>query len=293
MYKFTGIVAVLLLLVGVSDAVDAAAMVDDDGHTVLLPGPAARIVSLSPGATAMLFAAGAGAQIVGTAAFSDEPAAARAIARIGDSQGYDLERIVALRPDVIVAWGSGTNATALQRLSSTGIPVYSHHVARLADIPGALQRLGQLAGTQSIAAATSADFAARLAALRVRYATATRRSVLLQVWDQPVYTVGGTQLLSDAISYCGYRNAYADLKDAGPAVSVESVLARNPTVIIAIAPDAMQADEWLQRWRAMSALNAVRSRRLLAVVDQRFSRLGPSVVDATEALCTRLQNPGK
>ena len=269
-------------------AAQPASFVDDDGQTIRLAEPARRIVSLSPGATAMLFAVGAGSHVVGTASFSDEPEAARLVPRVGDSAGYDLERIVALRPDLIVAWGTGTNAAALEQLRRSAIPIYSHHVAKLSDIPDAMRRLGQIAGTPVSASIAADTLATRINALRTAPFAGAPRTVLIQVWDRPVYTVGGTQLLSDAVGYCGYRNAYADLKDAAPAVTIESVLARNPAVIIAVAPDAKQANEWLARWRQLSTLRAVRERRLLALTDQRFSRLGPAVVEASEQLCRQL-----
>jgi iron complex transport system substrate-binding protein len=297
MYRFL-VLAGLTLLGAASRA--AAPLVDDDGQAIALKAPAQRIVSLSPGATAMLFAAGASSHLVGTADFSDEPAAARAIPRIGDSQGYDLERILALRPDIVVVWSGGTNASLLERLQRVGLPVYRHRVARLADLPGAVQRLGRLAGTSQIADAAAAELEARILALRANASSAaarsagdgkraTSRTVLIQIWDRPVYTVGGTQLLSDAVEQCGYRNVFDDLRDPGPAVSVEAVLTRDPAVILAVAPDERQAEVWLQQWRNMPALRAVRDKHLLTLSDQRFSRLGPAVIDATEALCARLK----
>ncbi len=262
---------------------------DDDGRPVRLAVPATRIVSLSPGATAMLFAAGAGDRVVGTASYSDEPDAARAIPRIGDSQGYDLERILALRPQVIIAWGTGTNAAVLQQLRRSGIPVYSHHVARLADIPASIERLGLLAGTAARARTAAAAMATRIAALDATRTAVAGHTVLVQIWDRPVYTVGGTQLLSDAIERCGLRNSYGELRDASPAVTVESVLARDPWLIVAVAPSEQLAAEWLNRWRTMHTLQAVRQEHLLPLSDQRFSRLGPAAIDATEALCARVR----
>jgi iron complex transport system substrate-binding protein len=271
-------------------------IVDDDGRLITLVAPAQRIVSLSPGATAMLFAAGASTHIVGTAQFSDEPEGARLIPRIGDSQGFDLERILALRPDVVVIWSGSTNAAEIERLEAVGLKIYRHRVTRLADVPAAVKRLGQLAGTQTVADAAASDLAARTMALRAASADTTgadtasaARTVLIQVWDRPVYTVGGRQMLSDAVEHCGYRNVFGDLPDAGPAVSVEAVLTRNPAVILAVAPDEKQANAWLQRWSDMPALRAVREARLMTLSDQRFSRLGPAVIDATEALCARLR----
>jgi iron complex transport system substrate-binding protein len=266
----------------------AIRLADDDGRVLELPGPAARIVSLSPGATAMLFAAGAGDRVVATPSFSDEPAEASRIPRIGDAQNFDVERILALRPDVVVAWTGGTSPLALQRLERLGMLVYRHHVTRLDDLPASLRRLGRLAGTSGTSDPAADALAARIGALRVVPAAAQRRRVLIQVWDRPVYTVGRAQLLSDVIEACGYRNAFDDLSAPGPAVSVESVLARDPDVILALAPDAAMARSWLEGWRAFPALRAVRSRRLLIDTDPRLSLLGPGTVSAAEALCLKL-----
>ena len=266
---------------------------DDAGQVLELAAPAQRIVSLAPGATAMLFAAGAGARVVGTANYSDEPAAARALARIGDAQGFDLERIVALRPDVVVAWGGGTNAASIELLRRRGLRVYRHEVSTLADMPRAIRKLGRLAGTEAYAQASAAALEQRIAALGAGVAGladgARVPSVLLQVWDKPVYTVGGRQLLSDVLMRCGFRNAFGELAAAGPALAVEAVIARDPDVIVALAPSMATGQAWLDGWRAYPALRAVRARRLLVLVDQRFSRLGPAAVDAAAALGTALR----
>jgi iron complex transport system substrate-binding protein len=284
--------AVLVSSAVVGHRAGAGALVieDDEHHRFELAGPARRIVSLAPGATAMLFAAGAGAQVVGTSEYSDEPAAASRLPRIGDSQAVDLERVLALRPDVVVVWSGGTAPALIQRLERQGLRVYRHRLARLDEIAPSLERLGLLAGTQAQAQRAAAAATARLEALRARYrGDATRtRTILLQVWDQPLYTVGGGQLLSDVVATCGYRNLYADLPDPGPAVAVESVLARNPDLILALAGDPASAAAWAQRWQAFPVLAAVRAGHVLAWSDPRLSRLGPAMLDATEALCLAL-----
>jgi iron complex transport system substrate-binding protein len=261
---------------------------DDEGRLLTLSAPPQRIVSLSPGATAMLFAAGGGARVVGTPEFSEEPAAARAITRIGDSHGFDLERILALHPDIVVAWTGAFSAAQLLQFERAGLPVYRHRVARLDDLPVALRRLGALLDTAAVADAAADALQARIAALRAHYQRALAPRVLLQVWDRPVYTLGGEQLISDAVEACGYRNLYAELRAAAPAVSLESVAARDPEVIVALATDMHSAQDWLNQWRALPLLSAVTHGRLLAFVDARLSRLGPEAVSATEALCLQL-----
>jgi iron complex transport system substrate-binding protein len=264
-------------------------LVDDDQHTLVLPRPAQRLVSLSPGATEMLFAAGAGERVVGTSEYSDSPPAARAIARIGDSQSFDLERILGLHPDVVVVWDGGTSPAQIARLEHVGLAIYYQRLAHLDDIPASLARLGRLAGTEAQAQATAAALSQRIAALRREFARAPAASVLIQVWDRPIYTVGREQLMTDVIHVCGYRNLYEDLLDPAPAVALESVLARNPDIILALAPDRQAESDWLAGWKAYPSLKAVRNARVLGWTDRRLSGLGPGMVDAAEDLCRALR----
>jgi iron complex transport system substrate-binding protein len=261
---------------------------DDEGRVLQLAAPAQRIVSLSPGATALLFAAGAGGRVVGTAEYSVEPEAARAITRVGDAHGFDLERILALHPDVIVAWPQGSSQGTLAQLERLGLRVYHHRLQRLDELAPAIERLGRLADTSPAAGAAAGALRARIVALRVAHAQATPRSLLLQLWDEPVFTVGGAQVLSDVLAACGYRNAFADLTGASPVVSREAVVARDPDAILALTDSPQGGADWLAHWRALGALRAVRSGHLWAWGDPRLTRMGPQIVDAAEALCRAL-----
>ena len=273
-------------------AADAAAqgtrsVTDDSGRLVTVPAAPLRIVSLAPGATEMLFAAGAGSQVVATVAYSDVPAEARRVPRIGDAVAIDLERLVKLQPDVAVAWPSGGNPAQRAKIVRLGIAVYDQQTARLADLAPSIRRLGELAGTGEQAGSAARAIEARLAALRRMYGE--RRAgreprVLLEIWNRPIYTVGGRQLMSDALALCGARNVFADLTEPGPVVDIEAVIARDPDIIIAAGPPGESAG-WLADWQRFGTLTAVRNHRLLAFDDQALSRLGPSVLDATEALC--------
>ena len=246
-------------------------------------------MSLAPGATEMLFAAGAGDRIVATVEHSDEPPAARHIPRIGGAGAIDVERVVALRPDLAVVWPGGNNPAQIAQLERLGIPIYRNQVDTLEALPDSLRRLGRLAGTQDVAEAAAREIEARLERLENRHGSAERPSVLLQVWNRPLYTVGGRHLMSDALRLCGARNVFGDLREPGPAVQIEAVIARDPDMIIAIgAPEA--AREWLAEWRRFGKLRAVRTGRLLEFTDRRLSRLGPSAVEATEALCALIDS---
>ena len=270
-------------------ATQARTVTDDLLHPLVVPEAPLRIVSLAPGATEMLFAAGAGGEVIATVEYSDEPPAAREVTRIGDVAAVDMERLVALHPDVVVLWAAGGNPAQRAKIAALHIPIYEQQVVRLADIPAAVRRLGVLAGTSVAAERAAQAMEARLAALTAAYGTHAghRPSVLLQVWNRPIYTVGGHHLMSDALALCGARNVFADLSEAGPIVDIESVIARDPDIIIAAAP-AGEGAAWVADWKQLRSLSAVRGHRVVAFEDQALSRLGPSVIGATEALCRTL-----
>ena len=270
------------------------AFIDDTGQRVNLPHAPRRIISLAPGATEMLFAAGLGARMVATVEYSDEPPAAKLVPRIGDVTAVDIERLVAMHPDLVLVWPGGGNPAQIERIVQLGIPVYRQQVNRLADLPASLRRLGALASDKSIADRAAHDLEESLARLGREYGGGRHPTVLLEVWNRPIYTVGGTHLMSDGLTLCGVRNVFADLKELGPVVSTEAVIARNPDIIVAAAPPGEGAS-WLNEWKRLGSLNAVRHGRLISFEDQRLSRLGPSVVSATEGLCKALaaaEGPG-
>jgi iron complex transport system substrate-binding protein len=266
-------------------------VVDDAGRSVTLARVPQRIVSTAPGATEMLFAAGAGSRVIATVEYSDEPAAAKNVPRIGDSNAVDMERVVALRPDVVVVWEGGNNVAQINRLENLKVPVYRHKVEKLHDIPMSLRRLGTLTGTGAAAESAARDVEMRLAALEKRYGhAADPPTVLLEVWNRPIYTVGGSQMMTDSLRLCGARNVFADLKEQGPSVDTEAVIARDPQIIVAVAPPGV-SQEWLGAWKRFATLRAVRDNRLVPFEDQRLSRLGPSAVGGTEALCEAIHRP--
>jgi iron complex transport system substrate-binding protein len=295
----------------------ATTVTDDTGQRVTLPNLPQRIISLAPSATEMLFAAGAGNRLIATVDFSDEPAAAKRVPRIGDVTAIDMERLVALHPDLVVAWPGGGNPAQIEKIARLGIPIYRQQVNRLADLPDSLRRLGALTSDESTAEQAARALSAELARITREYgggrrvagvpaagaaadatvagmpttAAAAPPTVLLEVWNRPIYTVGGGHLMSDALTSCGVRNVFGDLKELGPVISTEAVIARNPDIIVASAPPGEGAS-WLAEWKRFGSLNAVRTGRLVAFEDQRLNRLGPSVVLATQALCKALAGAG-
>jgi iron complex transport system substrate-binding protein len=263
-------------------------VVDDTGHRVTVRYPPRRIVSLAPGATEMLFAAGAGDRVVATDDASDLPAAARRLPKLGDLAAVDMERLIAAQPDVVVVWPYGTGPAQIALLARLHVPVYREEPTTLEDIPASIRRIGALAGTQAAAARVADALRAKLATLASRYGQAAHPpTALLEVWNRPLYTVGGREVMSDALRICGARNVFEDLPEAAPAVSVEAVIGRDPDIIIAAAPPGKGA-AWLAWWRRFPMLRAVRDGRLIDFEDQRLSGLGPGSIDATAKLCARI-----
>ncbi len=265
----------------------AAAAAEANGTSVALAQPARRIVSLAPHLTELLYAAGAGDRVVGAVSYSDFPPAARSLPQVGDYGSVDLERIVALKPDLIVAWRSGNSSAQLKALERLGFPVFRSEQRALEDIPRTLEQLGELAGSAEVAKAAATTWRRRLARLRQRYAQATPLSVFYEVWHQPLMTVNGKHLISAAIDLCGGRNVFATLPALAPQISVEAVLAADPQVIVASGMDSARP-EWLDEWRVWPQLDAVRHDHLYFVPPDLLQRPGPRFIDGAEQLCQAL-----
>jgi iron complex transport system substrate-binding protein len=275
-----------LALLGTASAAEIR-VIDDAGRSVVLSHPAQRIISLAPHMTELLFAAGAGARVVGAVEYSNYPPEARSIARIGDSAQLDLERIVALKPDLVVVWQNGNAQRQLEKLLNLGIPAFYNEPRRLADIARAIEQLGRLAGTEAVAQPAAQAFLARTAALRRRYAGRDPVTLFYQIWDQPLMTVNGEHLISDVIGMCGGRNVFAGMGALTPEISTESVLAADPEAIGGVSAEAGQAQN-LDAWKQWPRLTAVARGNLFVIDADIISRNTPRILDGAEQLCEQL-----
>lgn len=274
------------LLVGAATAAGAPVSVRDDvGRSVVLAEPARRIVSLAPHATELLFAAGAGDRVVGAVEYSDYPDAAKAVPRVGGYEGLDLEAVIALAPDLVVAWTTGNPAAQVQRLRDLGLVVFESEPRRISDIPDSLERLGRLAGTGAFAAQAAHAFRERYARLQRTYAGRAPVRVFYQIWDRPLMTVNGTHLISDVMRVCGARNVFAELPVLAGKVSPEAVIAADPEVIIASGMGARRP-EWLAKWRRWPRLAAVQRDNLFSIPPELIQRHTPRLLRGAEQLCT-------
>ena len=246
-----------------------------------------RIVSLAPHLTEQLFAAGAGHLVVGAVDYSDYPPEARSLPSLGQSGRVDLEALLALRPDVVVAWQSGNAPGQLARIEALGIPVHRSEPRRLEEIADEVEALGRLAGTQATAEAAAERFREELRRLRSRYRGRATLEVFYQIWDRPLMTVNGQHLISDALRLCGARNLFADLPDLVPRVSVEAVLAADPQAIVIGVPE-VQGPDWRRTWLAYEGLRAVRDDAVITMDPDLLHRSTLRTLQGVAALCTRL-----
>jgi iron complex transport system substrate-binding protein len=278
------VLAVLLATVAVAQA--AISVTDDTGATLALAAPAQRIVSLAPHATELLYAAGAGDRIVGVLSTSDWPPEAASKPKVGDVHQLDMERIVALAPDLVVTWPYLAPAQVAV-LRARGVSVFTTDPTTIAGIADDLERLGALTGTQRVAHDHAQAFRAQLAHLAGGRTGKRSVRVFYEIWNEPLYTIGGKHLISEAIRVCGGENVFASLSFPAPGVGVEAVLAAKPDAIIA-GTDGGVRPAWLDAWKRWSTLPAVARGNLYTVDANLLHRPGPRFLDGVEALCVVL-----
>jgi iron complex transport system substrate-binding protein len=257
-------------------------LTDDGGRQAVLPAPARRVVSLVPATTELLFAIGAGDAVVGRTRWCDYPAAVAAIPSVGDGMQPAIEAIVALAPDLVVAYRSPANRAAVDRLRDLGIPAIEVATDRLDDLARVARLLGRATDRAGAADSLVAAVDSALAAVTVRRPRPP--TVFILSWSQPAITLGAGSFLSEILERAGARNAFADEPRPSFVVSLEAVAERDPDYVLVTGegdPDWARRPEW-------QVVPAVRERRFLRVQGSEFNRPSPRVADAVAALAERL-----
>ncbi|MCA1799062.1 MAG: cobalamin-binding protein [Xanthomonadaceae bacterium] len=252
----------------------------------LVAAPAARIVTLAPHLAELVDAAGAGERLVGTVAYSDHPSFVAELPRVGDAFRIDLERLVALEPDLVLAWGEGNQAAVAADAERIGLRVVIIRTDRMDDIGANLRVVGRLAGTAEAAGAAADAFERRLETLRARYRRSTPVRVFYQISERPLYTVGGPHSVNDAIALCGGTNIFGSIEVPAPAVALEAVLAAGPEVILSgvYAPPGEEPAA-LVAWRRWERIPAVRDGHLYRLDASLMGRPTPRMLDEVERMC--------
>lgn len=252
------------------------------GGELVLEAPAARIVTLAPHLAELAYLAGAGDRLVATVEYSDFPEAARELPRIGDAFRFDLERLVALEPDLVVAWASGNPDAALAAMDDLGLQVWRTETRSVADMAALIRALG--AATGGSAAQPAKALETRWARLRANNAGREPVRYFFQVAARPLYTVNGDHLISQGLDACGGRNVFHDLPPLAPQIGPEAVLQADPDVLLAGRHEG--SPDPLASWREWPRLAAVRDDALYTLPSDLINRATPRLLDAVEQACT-------
>jgi iron complex transport system substrate-binding protein len=290
-FRFFALVAVLAVHTSTS-AFATLTVQDDKGSTVTLQRPAQRVVTLSPHATELVYAAGGGARIVGTVKYSEYPPAAKSIPRVGDNRMVDIERLVAAKPDLIVVWRHNAAERQMEQLRKLGIPIFYSEPNLLEDIPDNILRLGTLLGTEQQAGQQARAFRQEMEALAGEYSQRPVVRVFYQLWDKPMYTLSDRNIVSDVIRLCGGKNIFGALPLAAPVVTVEAVLLENPDAIVA-STGGNRSSDGITHWKPYQGMAAVRNGNLFTVDGDLLNRPGPRILEGASALCAHLEQARK
>jgi len=264
---------------------------DDTGQAVVLAAPAKRVVSLGPHLTELAYAVGAGDAVVGVIRYSDFPEAAKALPIVGDAHAMDFERIVQLKPDLVLVWGSGLNERHKSRLRSLGLTVYESEIRHAQGIADTLRRLGTLLGRADGAEAAAHRFESQWRGLAQRYRSQSERKpvrVFWQLWHEPLMTINREHLISEAMRTCGGVNVFADLPLLTPSVSWEAAVRADPQ-LIATSGRAEDKARDFAAWQRFAGVSAVKQQRYASIDGNLIGRMGPRFVEGAAALCEAIE----
>ena len=282
------LIVTLYGLHGALAAAPAVSVVDDAGQRIVLQKPAKRIIALSPHVVETLYVAGAGNKIVGAVDYSDYPNAAKSIPRVGGYSLVNLEAIVALQPDLVIAWETGNSPAAIEKLRALRIPVYLSQPNTLEDIGAEIRRFGVLAGTEPVANKAADQYAQRLSALKKRYQNRSTVRVFYQISEAPLMTIGGKQIITNALSICGGKNVFDQLTPMASVITSEAVIAENPEAIMTSGMQKLNPTG-LDFWKKWPALTATQRNNFFFIDPDLMNRNGPRMLAGTDALCKALQ----
>jgi iron complex transport system substrate-binding protein len=257
-----------------------------DGSILELESAAQRVITLAPNLAEMMFDAGAGSRLLATVEYSNFPEQAARLPRIGDAFRFDLEQIMALQPDLIIAWSSGNPAAALDRLDSLGFKVWRTELRRPLDIAVLLENIALATGSGAAGENAAQRVEARLEALEKRYSGKQPVRYFYQVAERPLFTLNGMHIVSQGLSLCGGLNVFADEPTLAPQISRESVLLADPDVLF--APRLPDSADPLGHWRSWPRLSAVRQNALYGLPADKISRATARMLDSLELACTLL-----
>jgi iron complex transport system substrate-binding protein len=279
----------LIFFTGLGKAQLSAAdisLVQASGETLSLARPATRIVTLAPNLAELVFAAGAGEQLEAVVEYSNFPARVAQIPRVGDAFRIDLERIIELNPDLVIAWKSGNPQTALQKLQQLGVKVWQIEITRPEEIAETVANISRAAGTEAAGQAVASQLRNRLEVLQRENSGKVPVDYFYQIAARPLYTVNGQHIISRSLAICGGRNVFADLPALAPQINREAVINADPQVMI--APENPGEAPALLAWQEWPHLRAVQNNSLFYLPADEISQATPRLLDSIDLACQLL-----
>ena len=278
----------LLFYFFILPATAQVSVLDDAENRVQLKSPAKRVITLAPHLVEIIYAIKAESSLVATVSYSNYPEQAKSIPRVGGYNNIDLEAILSYKPDLVIAWKSGNNPNQIKKIINLGIPVFLNEPRVIGDVASTALRLGTLMGREQQANRFSHEFQNKLLELKQKYQGKTAVTLFYQIWHQPIMTVNGEHLISDAIRICGASNIFAGVPVLAPTINIEAVLKHNPDMIVA-GGMANKRPEWLNEWKRWSNLKAVKKNQLYFIDSDLLHRHGPRILQGTEVLCKQVE----
>lgn len=260
-------------------------VIDDSGQLIQLDKPATRVISLAPHLTEMMFFLNQERSLLARDFSSDFPEASKSITDIGNASSLNIEAILALKPDLILAWQSGNKQKQMKQLQNLGIPVFYSEPRKLKDIPSNLNRISILLGALNRNEANIQKLEQALEKTNTRN-NGEKIKVFYQVWQEPLMSLNGEHLVSQIIRFCGGENIFSSQSILAPQVSVEAVIKNNPDLII-FGEENIQA---LDFWKKWPEIKAVKNERLLPINPDILVRPGPRVVQGIEQICATIDS---
>lgn len=283
-----GLMLIFINTANASESLETAYQVTDfAGNKVVLDKPASRIIALAPHIVENVFSAGAGDALIAVVTYSNYPPQANDLPIVGSYQSVNQERIIELNPDLIIAWESGNSHQNIQQLKELGFNIYIDQPDTLEDVAKSIRDIGVLTAKQSVAEPAAKTYLDEITQLRITNEGKSKVSAFYQVWNQPLHTINGKHIISSAMRLCGGVNIYADEFAVAPIINIESILEKDPSVIIASGMSNARP-EWLDDWLKWPSLSAVQQGNLFFVEPEHIQRHTLRILKGVNAICTHL-----
>ena len=284
--RFVLSLAISFGLIAAQTSIASISLPQANGETLILPGPAMRIITLAPNLAELVFSAGAGDRLEAVVEYSNFPAQVAQLPRIGNAFRIDLERIIEFEPDLVIAWKSGNPQTALKKLELLGIKVWQLEITRPEEIADVVENISLAAGTETTGQTVARQLRNRLTKLQQKNAQKTPVNFFYQIAPRPLYTINGRHIISRSLEICGGHNVFSELPALAPQISLESVVIANPQAMI--APGIPGEAPALRAWLDWPQLQAVQNKNMLYLPADEISQATPRLLDSIDLACKLL-----